>query len=196
MKSKFSHSLALAAVAVALMAATAASSGHARPFNLAQSKLTVYVYKQGIFAFAADNHVVNAPIASGSLNEATHAVEMSVDAATMRVLDPKMPPDRRARVQANMVGPDVLDATKYPRIAFRSTRVDPAPDGHWNVTGDLMLHGQTHPVSFRVDRVDAAHFNGSTTIKQTTFGITPIRIAGGTVKVKDELKIAFQIVLR
>jgi hypothetical protein len=31
-------------------------------------------------------------------------------------------------------------------------------------------------------------------LKQSAFGIEPIRIAGGTVKVKDEVKVEFDIV--
>ena len=38
----------------------------------------------------------------------------------------------------------------------------------------------------------AAHI-GSTSLKQTDFGITPISIAGGTVKVKDEVRIEFDV---
>jgi hypothetical protein len=32
-------------------------------------------------------------------------------------------------------------------------------------------------------------------VKQTDFGIVPISIAGGTVKVKDEIKVDFDIVV-
>jgi hypothetical protein len=42
--------------------------------------------------------------------------------------------------------------------------------------------------------LESGHYRGSASFKQSEFGITPIRIAGGTVKVKDELKIEFDIV--
>ena len=38
------------------------------------------------------------------------------------------------------------------------------------------------------------HYRGDAVLKQHDFGITPINIAGGTVKVKDKLKIKFDIV--
>jgi polyisoprenoid-binding protein YceI len=63
------------------------------------------------------------------------------------------------------------------------------------VTGDLTLHGQTHPITFAVTRVDATHFHGATTVRQSAFGISPIRIAGGTVRVKDDVKVEFAIAL-
>lgn len=39
-------------------------------------------------------------------------------------------------------------------------------------------------------------YRGSATIKQADFGIKPISIGGGTIKVKDEVKIDFDIVTR
>jgi hypothetical protein len=39
------------------------------------------------------------------------------------------------------------------------------------------------------------HYRGSAALQQREFGITPVRFAGGTVKVKDEVKIEFDIVL-
>jgi hypothetical protein len=33
-------------------------------------------------------------------------------------------------------------------------------------------------------------------VRQSAFGITPIKIAGGTVRVKDDVKVAFDIVLK
>jgi hypothetical protein len=35
---------------------------------------------------------------------------------------------------------------------------------------------------------------GAFTLKQTSFDIKPVSIAGGTIKVKDELKFTFEIV--
>ena len=59
--------------------------------------------------------------------------------------------------------------------------------------GDLTLHGKKQPVTVEVS-LESGHYRGSASIKQSDFGIEPIRIAGGTVKVKDELKIEFDIV--
>jgi hypothetical protein len=42
--------------------------------------------------------------------------------------------------------------------------------------------------------LEGRHYRGSASFKQSNFGINPIRIAGGTVKVKDEVKIEFDIV--
>lgn len=41
---------------------------------------------------------------------------------------------------------------------------------------------------------NSGHYVGMTTLKQRDFGINPVRIAGGTVKVKDTVKIEFEVV--
>jgi len=53
---------------------------------------------------------------------------------------------------------------------------------------------QDHPVAVEVTLKDQ-HYRGSTTLKQTDFGIKPVTVAGGTVKVKDDVKIEFEIAL-
>ena len=61
------------------------------------------------------------------------------------------------------------------------------------MTGELTIHGATRTVMFTAAR-QGEHYRGTTTIKQRDFGIDPISIAGGTVKVKDEVKVTFDIV--
>ena len=111
----------------------------------------------------------------------------------MRVLDPSASDKDRRDVQTRMLGPEVLDANRFPQIRFRSSatqRVD--PDGGL-VRGELELHGQTHAVSVNVV-LGNRHYKGSATVRQSDFGITPIRVAGGTVTVKDDVTIDFDIV--
>ena len=185
------------AVVCAIMATALIGAAHSgmQTIDVQHSTITVYVYKQGLFSFLADNHTIDAPIASGSYDAATKAVELTVDAAKLTVLDPKLEPGTRAKVQSNTIGPQVLDAGRYPTITFRSTSIRDGDPKHWMVTGNLTLHGQTHPITFQVVRLDSTHFTGSATVRQTQFGITPIRVAGGSVAVKDEVKIDFAIAL-
>lgn len=185
---------ALLIAAIAVAAARGALAG-VRQIDVQHSKVTVYVYKQGLFSIFADNHEIDAPIASGSFDAAHDVAVITIDAAKIKVLDPKLSADRRNSVQSSMAGPQVLDVAKYPTIAFRSTNVRRRDTTHWTVTGDLTLHGETHPVDVDVVTSGDAHFDGSATIRQSAFGITPIRIAGGTVSVKDDVKVAFSITL-
>jgi len=179
---------------LALLAMAAAASAEPRPIDIQRSTLTVFVYKSGLFSGFADDHVIRAPIASGTLSdEAPLSVSIQVKAETLAVLDPKLAADKRSEVQTRMLGPEVLDTATHPEITFKSTAIEPAGESKWTVTGDLSIHGRTRPATFAVERRDG-HFKGLATLKQRDFGIQPISIAGGTVKVKDELKVEFDIV--
>jgi polyisoprenoid-binding protein YceI len=175
--------------------ATSPALAEPRAFDLQHSKMTVHVSKQGVFAFLADNHEIEAPIESGSYDAQAQSVELAVKAADLHVLDPKLPGSSRATVQSNTTGGQVLDAERYPTISFRSTKFTESGTNRWTVAGDLTLHGQTHAVEVHVTKVDSSHFTGSATVAQTAFGITPIRVAGGAVTVKDAVDIDFQIAL-
>ena len=178
---------------VAAVAGTAQAAAGTKPIDVEQSTLTVHVYKSGLFSVFADNHIIKAPIVRGVIsNDPPLGIEISVRSADLRVLDPDLSADKRAEVQARMISADVLDVTKFPEIAFTSTAVEPAGAGRWNVTGRLTIHGQTRSINFPVARVDG-RYRGEVTIKQRDFGIEPIRIAAGAVKVKDELKVEFDI---
>jgi len=78
-------------------------------------------------------------------------------------------------------------------VWFRSTAVEIIDRGRWLVRGNLTLHGQTRSLKV-VAIYEDGNYRGSTTLRQQDFGITPISVAGGTVKVKDELRIEFDIV--
>jgi polyisoprenoid-binding protein YceI len=176
------------------VAAAAAAGAETRPIDTGRSTLTVFVYKSGLFSAFADDHVIRAPIASGSVSpDAPRGVEMSVRSANLKVLDPSLAAGKRAEVQARMLGPEVLDSATYPDIVFTSTAIESVGPDRWTVTGRLSIHGVTRPTTFVVAQQDS-RYRGTAVLKQRDFGIEPISIVGGTVKVKDELKVEFDIV--
>ena len=184
---------AVFAAAVFLLAAAPPVRADKRSIDTARSTLTVFVYKSGLFSAFADNHIIKAPIASGSLSDAPSAgIELSIHAADLTVMDPDLSRDKRNEVQTRMAGPEVLDVARFPEITFASTTIAETAPARWAVTGRLTIHGQTRVVTFQVRRLGDV-YTGDVTINQRDFGIEPIRIAGGAVKVKDALKIAFEI---
>jgi hypothetical protein len=186
--------LILFTATVALVGAALPCHAQPRAVDMKRSTVTVRVFKSGLFRAFADDHVIQAPLAEGSLDDsATPGVQIAIDVRAMRVLDPGLSQKDRREVQARMLGPDVLNADRFSRIRFRSAAIERAGAGRWSVRGDLELHGQTHPVTVAVVQ-ERGHYKGSTSLKQRDFGITPISIGGGTVKVKDEVTIDFDIV--
>jgi len=156
------------------------------------SLITVHAYKSGLFSGFAHNHTIIAPIAQGAIDPRNLTVEITVGSKQMKVTDPEASESTRAEIQATMLGPKVLDSDKYPEIHFKSSRVEQTGPQRYRVTGALSLHGVTRDMTFEVaggpDR-----YQGKTKLNQTDFGITPISIGGGTVKVKDQLELEFDI---
>jgi polyisoprenoid-binding protein YceI len=185
--------IAAAATAAFAIVSTGAIA-QTRPINLEKSTITVLVYKSGLFSAFADDHVIRAPIASGSLSETVPlSIEIAVRAASLKVLDPKLSESRRDEVQTRMLSPEVLDTAKYADITFVSAAVVPSGPDKWTVTGQLTIHGQTRSITFPATRQDGS-YRGTVPVSQRDFGISPISIGGGTVKVKDEVKVQFEIV--
>lgn len=167
-----------------------------RVIDASRSKITIRVFKSGLFSMFAHDHEIEAPIESGTVELSPgQSVQLKFDARKLRVLDPKLAADKRAEVQKTMLGPEVLDSNRHQEISFASSAVEKKAAGHWTVRGNLTLHGQTRPIVVEVSLKDG-HYLGSAAFKQRTFGMEPVSVGGGTVKVKDEIKIEFDIVLK
>jgi polyisoprenoid-binding protein YceI len=124
-----------------------------------------------------------------------------VEAAFLKVLDPGESEKDRNEVEETMLGEQVLDATKYPQIRFSSTSVKAGSSAsRLAVEGSLVLHGVTKPltvpVSVQVANDGTLTADAEVLLLQSDFGITPYKAVGGTVRVKDKLKLIFHIVAR
>jgi polyisoprenoid-binding protein YceI len=192
---KISKAIFAGLAALGCVTWAAAAGPEPRAIDGAHSSLKVRVSKSGVFSAFAHNHEIEAPIASGEVTEAGNpSVELRVDARKLRVLDPEASADTRAQIQKTMLGPQVLDTERFPEIHFQSAEVEAKETDHWLVHGTLDLHGQSHPVTVDVSLKDGA-YRGTAALKQTEFGIKPVTVAGGTVKVKDEVRVEFAIAL-
>ena len=175
--------------------ASAADSAVSRTIDTENSVMTVRVLKAGLFSGFAHDHQISAPIQEGSFDPANPSVQLRVDARKLRVVDKDVSDKDRGEIQQTMLGPKVLDTERFAEIRFRSTRVERITDRKWLVHGELNLHGQTQPVNVDVTEQNG-HYRGIAELKQKDFGINPISLGGGTVKVKNELRVEFDIVGR
>jgi polyisoprenoid-binding protein YceI len=180
----------------AVLATTLPVVAQERAIDTQRSTITIHVGKAGLLSAAAHDHWVNAPIASGVIDETgTPRVEFKVQSARMAVRpDPKLDEKTDQTIQKDMETM-TLDVAKYPEIDFRSTHVEKAAEGLYKVDGVLTLHGAAKPVSVVVKR-EGDSYTGHTVIRQTDFGIKPISIGAGMIKIKDPVEIDFQIFSR
>lgn len=186
-----SWSLLLCTVFLVMFASR--SRAESSSLDVEHSTLTIRVFKSGLFSGFAHNHEIAAPLSSGIVDPAALSVEVHFDARKLTVLDPDVSAGDRAKVQETMLSDKVLDASHFTEIVFRSRSVKPSGENAYTVEGDLTLHGGTQPLTLPVSLANG-HYKGSVKLKQTDFGITPITLFGGSVKVKDVIEISFDIV--
>jgi len=175
--------------------------------DAARSSVVIHVGRSGLFSFAGHTHTVVAPAVQGRVvavegDLSRSAVRLSFETAQLTVLERGEPAGDAPKVQEAMIGPKVLDAARFPAIAFVSTSVSGTRSsaGAYQLTvgGALTLHGVTRPVTLPlVVKVgaDGLEASGRMTIRQTDYGIDPVSVAG-VVKVKNELSIEYTIVAR
>jgi polyisoprenoid-binding protein YceI len=157
-----------------------------------KSAITIHVGKAGLFSSFGHNHTISAPIARLSVDAKSKTAAVTVLSREMKVVDTDVSEKDREEIQATMLGPKVLDTQKFPEIRFTSSRVEETAPNQFRVSGTLLLHGLTRQLTFPVTGTPE-HYTGKTRLKQTDFGIQPVSVAGGTVKVKDEVEVDFDV---
>jgi polyisoprenoid-binding protein YceI len=181
-------SLRFFAVLILSVLASAQSSDNAPQ----RSAITIRVFKSGLFSGFAHNHVVIAPISQARVDPAALTAEIVVAVKEMKVTDTEVSEKDRAEIQSTMLGPKVLDQEKFPEIHFKSSRIEQTSPQHYRVEGLLELHGVKHEITLQVTG-EPSHYHGASKLKQSEFGIKPISMGGGSVKVKDELELEFDV---
>ena len=96
---------------------------------------------------------------------------------------------------------DVLETSRYPKILFESTSITVTRivEGRYKarIIGDLTLHGVTQKslwISAQVTLAGAElKGQGDFTLKHTDYRLKQVTVAAGALKVKDEVKLAFDI---
>lgn len=170
-----------------------------------RSTMEIDVFREGFFKAFGHEHLVAAKEFSGRVlfdanNVATSSVTFQVATKSLTVIDSGESEKDRNSVQATMRGKEVLDVEQFPEVTFSSNgRSKAEKKGEtWSVTlgGKLKLHGVEKPVYLPVivslveNELVA---RGELSLVQTEYGITPVKVAGGTVKVKDRLRIRFEM---
>lgn len=169
-----------------------AADARSRSIDTGRSSITIHVYKAGVFSAFGHEHEIHATIQRGTIDDAQRTIEFVVDSRSLRVMDHDASEKDRAEIQSTMLGPKVLDTDKFPEIRFRATKIEALDRGKWIVHGELTLHGLTHPVLVNVED-QSGRFLGAAKLLQRDFGIIPVSVAGGSIKVKDEVKVEFEI---
>jgi polyisoprenoid-binding protein YceI len=170
------------------------------------SQFTVQVYSGGLLSAFGHNPTIAIRGFSGDAEVNPDDLERSslkitIDAGSLAVRDDISDKDRREIERA--MQQEVLETPTYPEIVYECSNIaaTKAGDGNYSVTlrGDLTLHGVTRPqpVPARVALDgDSLRAFGNFSLLQTDYDLKLASVAGGALKVKDELKFSFNILAR
>jgi polyisoprenoid-binding protein YceI len=136
-------------------------------------------------------------VATGATLEDTQ-LHLTIKADSLQVIDDISDKDRR-EMQRQMYD-EVLEVERFPEIHYDCSRVTVSGSGdrYWAaLNGELTLHGETHPLPISARVVitgEKLRGSGEFSVKQSEYGIAPVTVAGGAIKLKDEIKCTFDIV--
>jgi polyisoprenoid-binding protein YceI len=129
------------------------------------------------------------------------SVRITVRLASLEITDEVTSTERR-EIERVMFD-EVLEKSVYPNAEFHSTKVSGAETGpnmyRINLRGDITLHGITRGLALDSQVVageDTLRAQGSFSLSQADFNLKIASVAGGTLKLKDELKFGFFVVAR
>ncbi|MBB5316997.1 YceI family protein [Tunturibacter empetritectus] len=170
------------------------------------SRFTVQAFATGLLSAVGHNPTIGVRNFSGSVSFSPEArqgseLRLNIKANSLSVQDDIS--DKDSREIERIMNEQVLETAKYPEIVYEAPIVSIARMGESLYTaaldGSLTLHGVTRrqPVTARVAVFGTMlRASGDFTLKQTDYEIKLVSVAGGAIKLKDELKFSFEMVAR
>lgn len=192
--------------------ATGARAGPAAwQADTSKSRIRVQVFKKGLLSGMAHDHLFvpqewRATASFDPTEPSDVHVEVVIAADSLRDDQPKLSPEDREKVNRQAAGRDVLDASRYREIRFTASELElgaPAPGqpaGKFQgvLAGTLSLHGRERRLSVRlVATAEGGGWRvvGKVSFKQSDFGIEPYSGFLGTIAVKDEVNVDFDLLM-
>jgi|SRR5580658_617088 polyisoprenoid-binding protein YceI len=166
------------------------------------SRFTVRAFAGGLFSGLGHDPVVaiqdfagDAQWDPGAPQQAS--LRFKIRAASLAVQNDISDKDRLE--MERIMREEILEIGKYPEIVFESAAASADPNNRVDIEGNLTLHGVTRrervPAQLAVTG-DMLRAFGDFTIRQSDYRIKLASVAGGALKLKDELKFNFDIVAR
>jgi polyisoprenoid-binding protein YceI len=170
------------------------------------SRFTARAFATGLLSAFGHNPTISIPDFEGEALINPNALEESslrlvIQAASLTVTDEVNEKDRDE--MNRRMHDEVLESDGYSEITYECSKVSASRTGegqYWvALNGELSMHGvtRTQPVSARVAvNGDTLRAAGDFSVRLSDYEIKPVSAAGGTVKLKDEIKLSFEITAR
>jgi polyisoprenoid-binding protein YceI len=172
----------------------------------AASEFTLQVFAGGFLSALGHNPKIAIRDFSGvaeiNPDDIAHSsLKIIIGADSLSVRDDISDKDRREIER--VMQQDVLETSAYPEILYECSNITATKNGQgqYSVTlnGDLAMHGITHSQTVTARAAiteDSLRAFGNFSLRQTDYDLKLVAIAGGALKVKDELKFSFNILAR
>ncbi len=203
MKTNTAALAALKAASVLLMAGPAVAAAAPQPpagdyaLDPAHTSVTFRVNHLGFSHYTARFSSIEGQLQFDPAHPAAMTVAASIDPLSLEL---NAPPKG---FHDQLMGKGWFEAAQFPKLTFKSTKVDVTGANTARVTGDLTLHGVTRPVVLDVtynggwlanaydgNRVG---FSAHTVLKRSAFGISQgIPAPGTTMGVSDDVDVAIE----
>ena len=170
------------------------------------SRFTVQAFATGLLARMGHNPTIGIRDFSGEMKFNPDKLEagsfrLLIKTASLSVQDDITSKDLRE--MERLMNEEVLETAKFPEILYEapSISVTKMADMLCSATlnGNLTMHGVTRSQSIPV-RVallgSMLRASGDFSLDQTDYNIKLVSVAGGALKLKDELKFSFEMVAR
>ncbi|GAB4177254.1 MAG: hypothetical protein Kow0020_13220 [Wenzhouxiangellaceae bacterium] len=189
----------------------AASAGPGRIMGRIRPELShawIAVEPAGPLAKLGHAHLIGGPVIEGVVVMATDpahsAVDLAIELGRIDVDRPEwrteaglQPLDEAARTgtRANLMGPAVLDAARYPRIELRARGLHCGDQG-WELEPVLLFQARRYRLKVPVELMltdGNLVASGAFELNHADLGLQPFSAAGGALKVADPIRIRFRI---
>ena len=170
------------------------------------SRFTVRAFATGLLAAMGHNPTIGIRGFGGEMKFNPDKLEAGLLKITIKSSSLSVQDDISAkdlREMERLMNQEVLETAKFPEILYdaSSISVSKIADMLYSATlrGKLTLHGVTRgqPLNVRVALLGSMlRASGDFTLSQTDYDIKLVSVAGGGLKLKDELKFSFEIMAR
>ncbi len=179
------------------------NSGLRYRIDASRSNFTVQVFAEGMLSFMGHDPTFAVRRYGGEIrlmpdNTSVESMLIVVQANSLSIVDNVGKKD--ASEIENTMNAEVLEISKFPEIAFvsRDISMNQIEDTKYDVqiNGILSLHNEklAQTINTETEIVGKTiRAQGEFSLKQSDFNIEQVKALGGTLKVKDEVKISFDI---
>jgi polyisoprenoid-binding protein YceI len=162
-------------------------------------KVLVNVYKDGVAAKMGHDLTLQAGSWSGKADinpddPSSSSVSVSIDADSLEVLEGKGGAKPLSEGDKQDIKKNIGKTLGRGQISFESTEVSGNPP-RLQLKGNLTINGQSRPVTLDLNVDDNGHVTGTTSFRQTDFGLKPFSAMLGALKVKDNVDVSIDVQL-